>query len=325
MVTEKTPDARILEILRSEPTGYVSGEAICETLGVSRSAIWKHMESLRALGYTIEAFPHRGYRLVASPDKLLSEELSYNLKTEVLGKSILSYETVSSTNDVAYDLAKKGSAEGIVIVSEGQTEGKGRLGRSWASPKGKGIYLSILLRPTLPPQAIPKLTLFAALSAARAIRTVTGLAPQMRWPNDLLLDGKKVAGVLTEMDAEQDRVHFVIVGIGINVNTDAESLPSEATSLKIEMGEGVSRVALARSLLEEFDQLYLSFREGKSDETMEECRKLSAVLGTHVTIEQVNGRKEGYALDIDEEGALLLRRDDGLTERILSGDLVKLR
>ena len=325
MVTEKSPDARILEILRSEPSGYVSGEAICETLGVSRSAIWKHMESLRALGYTIEAFPHRGYRLVASPDKLLSEELSYNLKTDVIGKSILSYETVGSTNDVAYDLAKKGSPEGTVIVSEGQTQGKGRLGRGWVSPKGKGIYLSVILRPTLPPQAIPKLTLFAALSAARAIRSVTGLTTQMRWPNDLLLGGKKVTGVLTEMSAEQDRVHFVIAGIGINVNADVGDLPSEATSLKIEKGETVSRVALSRSLLEEFDPLYTSFREGKNDEALEECRKLSAVLGTHVTVLQVNSRKEGYALDIDEEGALLLLRDDGLTERILSGDLVKLR
>ena len=322
---EKLPNERILEILRSDPTGYISGESICEILKMTRSAIWKHVESLRALGYTIEAFPHRGYRLVSSPDKLLSEELSYGLKTELVGKLILSYETVASTNDVAYDLAKKGSSEGTVIVSEGQTRGKGRLGRSWTSPKGKGIYLSIILRPTHPPQTIPKLTLFVALSAARAIRTVAGLTAQMRWPNDLLLDGKKVSGVLTEMSAEQDRVHFVIVGIGINVNADADSLPPEATSLKIEKGEAISRVSLVRSLLEEFDTLYKSFREGKSDEAMEECRKLSAVLGTHVTVEQVNGRKEGYALDIDEEGALLLRRDDGLTERILSGDLVKLR
>ena len=322
---EKPPSERILEMLRLNPTEYVSGESICEILKMTRSAIWKHIESLRALGYTIEAFPHRGYRLVSSPDKLFSEELSYHLKTDVIGKSILSYETVASTNDVAYDLAKKGSPEGTVIVSEEQTAGKGRLGRLWVSPKGKGIYLSIILRPALPPQAIPKLTLFAALSAARAIRTLTGLTTQMRWPNDLLLDGKKVTGVLTEMNAEQDRVHFVIAGIGINVNTAAEFLPSEATSLKIEKGEPVSRVSLTRSLLEEFDQLYTSFGEGKTDEALEECRKLSAVLGTHVTVEQVNGRKEGYALDIDEEGALLLRRDDGLTERILSGDLVKLK
>lgn len=322
---EKPPATRILEILKSEPTGYVSGESLCETLRITRSAIWKHVESLRAFGYTIEAFPHRGYRLVASPDRLLADEISYGLKTERIGKSILSYETVASTNDVAYDLAQKGAAEGTVVVSEGQTQGKGRLGRSWVSPKGKGVYLSILLRPTLPPQTIPKLTLFAALSAARAIRQVTGLTAEMRWPNDLLLDGKKVSGVLTEMNAEQDRVHFVIIGIGINVNADVVALPPFATSLKIEKGETISRVTLTRLLLGEFDQLYNSFTEGKSDDALEECRKLSAILGTHVTVEQTNGRKEGYALDIDEEGALLLRRDDGLTERILSGDLVKLR
>ena len=322
---QKPSTEKILEILRTEPTEYVSGEALCEKLGVSRSAIWKHIESLRSLGYTIEAFPHRGYRLIDSPDKLLSEELMWNLHTELIGKQVLSYEVVASTNDVAYDLGKKGTREGTVIVSEGQTKGKGRLGRSWVSPKGKGIYLSILLRPTLPPQSIPKLTLLAAVSVARAIREVTGLTPQIRWPNDLLLNGKKVSGILTEMSAEQDRVHFVVVGIGVNVNTAAEFLPGEETSLKIETGNFISRIRLAQSLLEAFDTLYRDFKEGKTDEALEECRKLSAVLGTHVTVEQVNGKKEGYAVDIDEEGALLLRFDDGVTERILSGDLVKLR
>jgi len=322
---EKPSNEKILEMLRSEPTEYVSGESLCEVLGVSRSAIWKHIESLRALGYTIEAFPHRGYRLVGSPDKLLAEELMWNLQTELIGKQVLSYEVVASTNEVAYDLGKKGVREGTVVVSEGQTKGKGRLGRSWISPKGKGIYLSILLRPTLPPQSIPKLTLLAALSVARAIRKAVNLTPQMRWPNDLLLNGKKVSGILTEMSAEQDRVHFVVVGIGVNVNTSPESLPQSATSLKIETGSPVSRVRLAQFLLEAFDALYRDFKEGKTEEALEECRKLSAVLGTHVTVEQVNGRKEGYAVDIDDEGALLLRFDDGVTERILSGDLVKLR
>ncbi|MBI4435875.1 MAG: biotin--[acetyl-CoA-carboxylase] ligase [Candidatus Omnitrophica bacterium] len=324
-MSEKPSNEKILEMLRSEPTEYVSGEALCEALRVSRSAIWKHIESLRSLGYTIEAFPHRGYRLVGCPDKLLSEELMWNLKTELIGRQVLSYDMVASTNDVAYDLGKKGAREGTVVVSEGQTKGKGRLGRSWVSPKGKGIYFSILLRPILPPQSIPKLTLLAALSVARAIRQITNLTPQIRWPNDLLLNGKKVSGILTEMSAEQDRVHFVVVGIGVNVNTTAEFLPKEGTSLKIETGSFISRIPLAQSLLEAFDTLYRDFKEGKTDEALEECRKLSAILGTHVTVEQVHGKKEGYAVDIDSEGALLLRFDDGVTERILSGDLVKLR
>jgi len=322
---EKQPSTKILEILKSDPTGYVSGEAICENLGMSRSAIWKHVESLRSLGYTIEAFPHRGYRLVHAPDKLLSEELLYNLKTQCIGKVIHAHPLVSSTNEIAYRYGEKRAPEGTVIVSEGQTQGRGRLGRAWVSPKGKGIYLSVLLYPTLPPQSIPKLTLFAALSVARAIQKVTDLTTKMRWPNDLLLHGKKVAGILTEMSAEQDRVHFVVVGIGINVNTKAELLPPEATSLKMEKGEAVSRVQLTRTLIECFDLLYEDFKQGRNEAPLEECRTLSSVLGTHVTIEQPQGRKAGYALDIDEEGALLLRHDDGFTERILSGDLIQLR
>lgn len=319
------PNIKILEILRSDPTGYVSGESLCEKLGVTRSAIWKHIESLRSLGYTIEAFPHRGYRLVGSPDKLLPEELLHDLKTDIIGKQILFHEMVTSTNDLAYDLAKRETPEGTVVVSEGQTRGKGRLGRSWASPKGKGIYLSVILRPPLPPQTIPKLTLIASLAVARTIQQVTEEVAQIRWPNDLLIEGKKVAGILTEMSAEQDRVHFVIVGIGINVNTPAEFLPKEATSLRLRTGKMVSRVRLTRTLLQELDRLYQDFREGRTEEAMEECREFSSILGTHVVIDQTQGKKEGYVLDIDEEGALLLRRDDGLTERILSGDLVKLR
>ncbi len=322
---EKPSNVRILEILRGESSGYVSGEAICELLGMTRSAIWKHVETLRALGYTIEAFPHRGYRLVSSPDKLLAEELSCGLETELVGKQILSHDTLDSTNETAYALAQKGKGEGTVVASEGQTRGKGRLGRSWASPKGKGIYLSVILKPALPPQSVPKLTLFASLAASRAIQKTTDVSVQMRWPNDLLLNGKKVAGILTEMNAEQDRVYFVIVGIGINVNASPELLPEGATSLKIETGKNHSRVVLARNLLQELDRLYRDFREGQSGGALEECRRLSSVLGTHVTIEEARGRKEGYALDIDEEGALLLRHDDGLTERILSGDLVRLR
>ncbi|MFH1858338.1 MAG: biotin--[acetyl-CoA-carboxylase] ligase [Candidatus Omnitrophota bacterium] len=316
---------KILDILRAEPTGYVSGEAICEGLGVSRSAVWKHIESLRSLGYAIEAFPHRGYRLLSSPDKLLPEELSHGLATEIIGKEICFNEMVTSTNDLAYDMAKKGAREGTVVVSEGQSRGKGRLGRTWTSPKGKGIYLSLILRPALPPQAIPKLTLLAALSAARAIQKSSGLTPEIRWPNDILLNGKKISGVLTEMSAEQDTVHFVIVGIGVNVNTPAEFLPKEGTSLKIETGEVSSRVRLAQALLESFDILYGDFKKGKTEEALEECRKLSAILGSHVTVTQVGARREGYAVDIDDEGALLLRLDDGYTERILSGDLVRLR
>ena len=314
----------ILSILKSDPNSFTSGEWLCEKLGVSRSAIWKHIEALRALGYEIDAVPHQGYRLSVCPDKLIPEELRWGLKSSVIGKKILSYDTVRSTNEVAYDLARKGLEEGTVVVSDGQTHGKGRLGRHWNSPKGKGIYLSIILRPNLPPHGVAGLTLLASLSVARAVKALTSLEPQIRWPNDILIKGKKLSGVLTEMSAEQDRLNFVIVGIGINVNSSEELLPPEATSLKLSTGEKYSRVELTQKLFEEFDRIYGDFKKGRTAPWMEECRKLSSILGSRVRVEAPTP-KEGYALDLDEEGALVLRLDNGFTERLFAGDVVKVR
>ena len=314
----------ILNILKSDSSGYTSGEWLCEKLGVSRSAIWKHIETLRALGYEIEAVPHQGYRLAVCPDKLIPEELKWGLKATTIGRKVLSYDIVPSTNDIAFDLAKKGLEEGTVIVADGQTHGKGRLGRHWNSPKGKGIYLSMILRPALPPQGISKLTLLASLSVARAVKSLTNLEPQVRWPNDILIKGKKLSGILTEMSAEQDRLNFVIVGIGMNINSSQELLPPEATSIRLETGEKQSRVKFAQKLFEEFETIYRDFKEGKTARWMEECRELSSILGSRVRIDAPNP-KEGYALDLDEEGALVLRLDNGFTERLLAGDVVKVR
>lgn len=314
----------ILNILKSDPNGFTSGEWLCERLGVSRTAVWKHIEALRALGYEIEAVPHQGYRLAECPDKLIPEELQWGLKSSLIGRRILSYDVVRSTNDVAFDLAGKGLEEGTVVVSDGQTHGKGRLGRRWASPKGKGIYLSIILRPSLPPQGIAKLTLLASLSVARAVRSLTSLEPRIRWPNDILVNGKKLSGVLTEMSAEQDRLKFVIVGIGINVNSSHELLPPEATSIRLETGEKCPRVPLTQKIFEEFDRIYRDFKGGETAPWMEECRKSSSILGSYVRVEAPTP-KEGYALDLDEEGALVLRLDNGFTERLFAGDVVKVR
>ena len=314
----------ILNILKSEPNGYTSGEWLCEKLRVSRTAIWKHIESLRSLGYEIEAVPHQGYRLSVCPDKLIPEELTWGLKTTAIGRKILSYDTVRSTNEIAFDMAKKGLGEGTVVVADGQTHGKGRLGRHWNSPKGKGIYLSLILRPPLAPQGIAKLTLLASLAVARAVRTLTSLQPQIRWPNDVLIQKKKLAGVLTEMSAEQDRLNFVIVGIGINVNNSRELLPPEATSLRLETGEKQSRVHLTQVLFHEFERIYCDFKEGNSSKWLDECRKLSSILGHRVRVEAPTPR-EGYAVDLDEEGALVLRLDNGFTERLLAGDVLKVR
>jgi len=315
---------QILSALKSDTSGYISGEWLREKLGVSRSAIWKHIETLRALGYVIEAVPHQGYRLVECPDKLIPEELTWGLKSSVIGRKILSYEIVRSTNEIAFDLARRGLEEGTVVISEGQTHGKGRLGRHWVSPKGRGIYLSIILRPQFPPQGVSRLTLLASLSVARAVHDLTLLEPQIRWPNDILVNGKKLSGILTEMGAEQDRLNFVVVGIGINVNTSPELLPAGATSIRMESGQKCPRVKLTQKLFEEFDTIYQDFKEGNTALWMEECRRLSSILGSRVRVETPIP-KEGYALDIDEEGALVLRDDNGFTERLLAGDVVKVR
>src|SRR5580693_5189979 len=240
-----TTDAKILSALRANPCG-VSGAQLAEQLAISRAAIWSRIEELRSLGYDIEASPHFGYRLLSSPDALHADDLLARLgKTKVIGRDIRVFKETTSTNDVIEKLARDGVKEGVVVFAESQTKGRGRLGRKWISPAHKGLWFSILLRPDLRPQETTQLTVASATALRRAIHNETGLSPEIKWPNDILIRGKKVAGVLTELSAEVDRVKHIILGIGIDVNLSANEFPAElkktATSLKIETGETVSR------------------------------------------------------------------------------------
>lgn len=318
-------DEDILNIFREHPGGYVSGEDLSDELGISRTAVWKHIEGLRKLGYTIEAQPHLGYRLVNAPDRLLPSELTYGLDTKTIGKRVLSFDTVSSTMDVAYDLAQKTKGEGICIFAEEQKKGRGRMGRDWQSPKHKGIYVSIILRPDISPNETPKVTLLAAVSVAQAIRDATGLNSLIKWPNDVLIDGKKVCGILTEMNAESDRVKFLVIGIGININTKAKDLPKTAMSLRGQLGEAVDRIGFARSFLKELDKYYLIFKEQGFGPILNEWRNLSATLGERVRIDFQDRRIEGQAMDVDDNGALVVRLDSGFIERVLTGDVALVR
>src|SRR6202142_2836025 len=244
-----TTDAKILSALRENPDG-VSGAELAEQLKISRAAIWARIEELRKLGYDIEASPHFGYRLVSSPDALHADDLLARLgKTKIIGRDIRVFEQTTSTNDVIEKLARDGVKEGAVVFAESQTKGRGRLGRKWISPERKGLWFSVLLRPDLRPQEATQLTVASATALRRAIQSATGLQPEIKWPNDILIGGKKVAGILTELNAELDKVRYVILGIGIDVNLDANEFPVElkknATSLKIENGETVSRAKLA--------------------------------------------------------------------------------
>ena len=318
-------DEKILGVLKDEKGSHISGEELSRLAGVSRAAIWKHIEKLREDGYEIEASPHLGYRLVSVPDNLIPNEIKWGLKTKLLGREIISYKKIDSTNRAAYDLASKGVKEGSIVLAEEQTKGRGRLGRAWASPPEGGIYLSCILRPRISPSEIPKLTLTASVSVARAIREVSGLEAVIKWPNDVLIDSKKVCGILLEMKAEQDRLDFVIVGIGINVNTPGRLIPKGGTSVKEESGEEVSRIALTRKVLEDLEEEYLLLSKGGFPKIVEEWKELSHMLGSRVRVVLSNREFEGQAIDVDKDGTLLVRTDNGFIEKVFSGDVMMVR
>ena len=234
-------DEQILKLLRDHAPGFVSGEEMSRHLGVTRTAIWKRVGTLKNSGYNIEASRRLGYRLLQSPDLLSPAEVRPFLRTRWIGKTIHYFRTVDSTNAQAYQLALRGAGEGEIVVAESQEKGRGRLGRRWFSPPFRNLYLSVILRPKIPPHQAPLITLMAAVATAEAIEKTSGLHPMMKWPNDLLMKGRKLAGLLNEIHSETDRVHFVILGIGVNLNTDERAFSKEirdiATSLKRETGK----------------------------------------------------------------------------------------
>jgi len=321
-----TTDAKILYALRASPDG-VSGTQLAEQLAISRAAIWSRMEELRKVGFAIEAGPHFGYRLVDEPDALLADDLIARLgETRVIGRDIQVFEQTTSTNDVAEKLARDGVKEGAVVFAESQTKGRGRLGRVWLSPTRKGLWFSVLLRPNLHPQETTQLTVFSATALRRAFKNITGLTAEIKWPNDLLLGGKKTAGILTEMSAEMDRVRHIILGIGVDVNQDAGEFPPElrktATSLKIESGSAVSRAELAVEILRELDEDYARIREGKFSEIADEWEDACITIGKNVTVHVGERHFRGHAEALDDDGALLIRTEHGHLERVIGGDVL---
>ncbi len=316
--------SQILKFLK-ESEGYVSGEEISRRCGMSRAAIWKYMQELRHDGFDVVAVPHLGYKLVAAPDKLLPSEIQHGLKAKYLGKKIIYEDTVSSTMDLAFRLGMEGAVEGTLVCAEGQTKGKGRLGRQWNSPKGKGIYMSVILRPSLPPTEVAQLTLLAAVAVCEAIQRVSGVAASIKWPNDILVENRKLAGILTELSAETDRVRFVVIGIGINVNTSPSVLPPHATSLKEESQKKVSRVELLQEILLELENWYERLKKQGFAPVVERWKELSSTLGKRVRLVDPSGTIEGEAVDLDKTGRLMIRNDAGLIVSKISGDVVQMR
>ncbi|MGA1873395.1 MAG: biotin--[acetyl-CoA-carboxylase] ligase [Thermoplasmatota archaeon] len=309
---------RILEILRDG--SFVSGEAIAEELGISRTAVWKHIHSLKDLGYEIESIRNRGYRLVSSPDIPIAEEITRELGTEIIGSEIEFFPTIDSTNISGKEKARSRVSEGSVIVSEVQTRGRGRKQRTWSSPKG-GLWFSIVLYPEIPPERGMLVTMMASISVAEAVEEVAGIRPVIKWPNDLLVKGKKLCGILTEIDAEIDRIDSSVIGIGINVNNDIEpELMQTATSLKIETGTKISRVDLLRSILVRMDVNYRSLKDKEHDMIRSRWMDRSNIRGRKIRHTGERGINIGKVIDIDGSGCLIIETEVG-RERIVSGDV----
>jgi len=318
-------DEKILKLLREHAPGFVSGEEMSRQLGVTRTAIWKRVNTLKKLGYNIEASRRLGYCLLQSPDLLSPAEVRPFLRTRWIGKTIHYYRTVDSTNAQAYQLALRGAGEGEIVVAESQEKGRGRLGRHWFSPPFRNLYLSVILRPKMPPHQAPLITLMAAVATAEAIEKTSGLHPMMKWPNDLLMKGRKLAGLLNEIHSETDRIHFVILGIGVNLNTDERTFSKEirtfATSLKRETGKTVSRKIFLQHLLQALEKWYDVFHRQGGSPILQAWRNWAQVGGRQVRITSFGEQITGKAVDVDSDGALILETANGQRKRIVAGDV----
>lgn len=314
---------KILKLLK-ESDEFLSGEKISEEFGVTRAAIWKSINSLKEEGYEIESISRKGYRLLSSPDILSYEEIKGYLNTSFIGNKVYYYDSIDSTNKMAKDIAYS-EEEGVVLVAEEQVLGRGRLGRAWESPKKKGIYFSIILKPQVPPSKIAKLTLIGAAAVSLALDEM-GIDSQIKWPNDIVINGKKICGILTEMSSELNMINYVVLGIGINVNLEEEEISEDirhkATSLKIESKNEVDRKRLLGTVLNKFEELYILFKDdGEISQALEVCRNKSAVIGKEILVVNGASKRLGKAIDIDEEGELLVEFDDATIETVFSGEI----
>lgn len=305
----------ILDILKNAG-GYVSGEKISEQTGISRAAVWKHIRSLKNTGYEIQSVTNRGYRLISSPDLITEEGITAGLNTDFIGRKLFIYDETDSTNERAK--ANSGEKEGGVFIAEVQNHGKGSRGRGWVSPRGTGIWHSILLKPDIAPTEVSQITLVAGLAVCRAI----GMGAKIKWPNDIVIGIKKVCGILTEMSAEIDMVNYVICGIGINVNTESfdKEIEHRATSMYIESGEKQTRNEIIARELNYFEYYYKKFLTGGLSAILDEYKESCITIGRDVTVIYKKETVTGKAIDIDETGVLVVETLNG-TIRVTSGEV----
>ncbi len=317
-----TAKETILRRLR-ESGGFISGEELSTVLHVTRTAVWKNVNLLREEGYVIDSVTNRGYRLVSCPDRYSPEEIGAGLETEVLGRNVFCCETVDSTNEEAKRRALEGAPGGSLFVAECQTGGKGRLGRKWVSPAGTGLWFSVLLRPGALPLRAAATTLLAGAAVCRAVRETTGCEAMIKWPNDIVAGTKKLCGILTEMSAEMERVEFVVVGIGINVNGTEfpEVLREKATSIRLETGKPVRRVALLQEILRQLERLLKENAAALTPAFLESYKASCVSLGRVVGFQRGGCRATGTAVDVSPQGELIVRLPDGSLETVFSGEV----
>lgn len=296
--------------------GYISGEKISGELGISRTAVWKHINKLKSDGYEIESVTNKGYRLVSEPDIINADSIQAGLNTEFIGRSIFFYDETDTTNERAK--ANSNAPDGSVFIAEIQTAGKGTRGRGWVSSRGDGIYHSILLKPDILPFEAAQITLVAGLAVCRAV----GHGAQIKWPNDIVINGKKLCGILTEMSSEKNMINSIVCGIGVNVNT--KSFPKEiahrATSLYIESGQQLERNALIAKILNEFEFCYKKFLEEGLEPMLDAYKQSCVTIGREVNVIFKNETITGIAADIAEDGSLLVENDSGIV-RVSSGEV----
>lgn len=342
-------EREILKLLKSRPDSYLSGQALSKVFGISRTAIWKHIKAIKELGYDIEASPAKGYRLNLKNLPFNAIEIASNLKISLIGKDISFYKEIDSTNETAKEFASNDAREGFAVVADCQKKGKGRLGRRWESPAGVNIYTSIILRPHIPPVFAPQLTLVSAVAVAETVGeflnppaspfseggikdfpplTEGGMGGflSVKWPNDILINSKKVAGILTEMDSEADRINFVILGIGVDVNMVKNMFPKElraiATSIKEETGRDISRIDFLQNLYLNVEKWYKLYLKNGFEPIRKAWNVYFKMAGKILRVQQMDKVVEGVAMGIDTDGALLLQGKDGNVLRIISGDVI---
>ncbi|MDL1967568.1 MAG: biotin--[acetyl-CoA-carboxylase] ligase [Deltaproteobacteria bacterium] len=321
---------QLLLYLKKNQGNWVSSELISNNLSVSRSAIGKHIGKLKKEGYVIESSPKKGYLFSEASDPITADEIKEGLCTKVCGKQNIIYlKETDSTNTRAKELAAHGASEGTLVIAEKQTNGRGRRGRSWFSPPGDGIYFSLILRPAISPNETPRITLMTAVVLAETLISLMKLKLRIKWPNDILVNEKKLAGILTEISTEMDAVNYIVVGLGLNVNTlfenSSQEIKKSATSILIETGNRTSRVKLIQKFLKLYEQYYDMFKKNNFEPIMNRWRQLADIIGKQIKVDVVGETHIGEVVDVDNDGVLILKDDQGKLQRIFSGDVTLAR